>query len=152
MNAAVATGTADKREIVRRFLELIGHTSEPECRQVAARFRAALAKANPDLSNEEMSIYDQAFASELPRLAQATLQAQIDTLVEALPVDHLRIWSNVLDDPDAPALFASLRLLLSAVNVSNQQVFSTLGVAAHTRSTHQLFARLGVAAGESSGA
>src|SRR4051812_14470274 len=92
-------------EVIDRILSLLGDAETmTHCRALAARFREALKKANPDLSDTQMAAYDAAFEGELDALKSLAAKARLEALQDGLTAEDLAIVGPIADGPQGEAI------------------------------------------------
>lgn len=138
----------DRAEIIKIVLGFIDPDADSECAHLALRFRKILKDANPSLTDDMMAIYDQAFAEEMPALADAVRKARVGAISQVLTETQLAAWERLAHLPEVRTLFESLPSAGAAIRETNIVVFRTHGVAAHTKSAERLFAQLAYRLGD----
>lgn len=132
----------EKKILIENVLTTFGGTFEVQCQGLASRFREALRRANPDLSEDQMAPYDQSFADEIPDMARALGDAQVQAVEDSLTEEELLAWQTVMERPELLKFLQSYVRITPAVGDAVKMVFAERGPKAHLKSVERLFDEL----------
>jgi hypothetical protein len=109
---------------------------------LGARFRDALRKANPEMTDDHAAFYDQEFASEIDTLAEAAFEAQIKDIESRLSEQDRATLRKMVEDPLFSEYTRFIKESLTSSEDAMRGFLQTEVVAAHTRTTQKLFATI----------